>query len=381
MTSILLANFHSFCNAGDAALLEVSVRQLREAIPRAEIKVIANYPNERGFSRLGVKAVPSPEAILRRRGTWKDLQQAYSQSDAVISVPGNPFFSMGRVGWTLAASAAQLWLAQRYELPFFTLAQTIGPFRRGWEINLMRRILENTRQIWVRDESSLNLLRGWGLPQVQFAPDAIFGLSPEEHRIRKHSYPLQIGVSVIPAMVHNLPDLSGYYRIIGDAFTDLIREKKIHVTFFSQSCGPTRREDDRLAAHAVVKDMPTDVRGRVTVDESDYPPHQLVQRYAEMDIFLAWRLHAGLFATMGGVPTLWLSYLSKTEGVLHSLGWQDRLMTLDQMNGSTLKAAISQMIDSEHTDWINRKTQFEELALQSCCPVHAIAAELMKEGG
>ncbi|HWQ45744.1 MAG TPA: polysaccharide pyruvyl transferase family protein [Longilinea sp.] len=380
MTLILLANFHSFCNAGDVALLEVSVRQLREAIPGVTIKVIANYPLENGFSRLGLKAIPSPEAILRQRGAWKDLRRVYSQADALISLPGNPFFSMGRLGWTLAASAAQLWLAKQYGLPYFTLAQTIGPFRRGWEMRMMRRLLHSARQVWVRDETSLNLLQSWGLSQVQYAPDAVFSFPPGEHWVRRHSTSFQIGVSVITAMVRNLPDLIGYYRTIGDAFTELIREKKIHVTFFGQSCGPSQREDDRLAAHTVVEGMPADVQDSVTIDETEYPPSQLTQRYAEMDGFLAWRLHAGLLATLGGVPTVWLSYLSKTEGVLRSLGWQDRLLPLDKMNGFTLKITLNNILDKKDTNWVNHIVQLEGLALQSRQPVQAIAAELAKEG-
>jgi polysaccharide pyruvyl transferase WcaK-like protein len=376
MTSILLANFHSFYNAGDTALLEISVHQLREAIPGVKIGVIANYPHEDGFSRLGVTAVPSPEAILRYRGRWVDLRRAYSQADALISVPGNPFFSMGRVGWTLAVSASQLWLAQLFRLPYFILAQTIGPFRRKWEVRLMRQMMNKARQIWVREQASLELLQNWGLTRVQYAPDAIFDYPVGELPIKPVSSEFQFGVSVIPAMVRTLPNLDEYYRRIGEGLTGLIRDQQTHITFFGQSCGPTRREDDRQAAHEVLRSMPADVQKNVTIDESIYEPGQLLQRYRMMDGMLAWRLHAGLLATIGGVPTLWLSYLSKTEGMLNMLDWKDNLLSLDQLTSPELYAALMRTLNQQQEIREQRAAQIEGLRLQARRPVEAIAAEL-----
>lgn len=378
MTSILLANFHSFYNAGDAALLAVSLRQLREAIPKVSVTIIANYPQESGFSMLGVKVVPSPEAVLRGRGKWTELMTAYKQADALMSVPGNPFFSMGRVGWTLAASAAQLWLAERNGLPCYTLAQTFGPFRRRWERWLMQAVLGKAKQIWVRDNASLELLQRWGMTRAQYAPDAVFDFPVGEYSIKSRPSGFQLGVSVIPEMVRNLPDLKEYYRMLGEALTWLIRHEKTQVTFFGQCCGPTRREDDRLAAHAVVSNMPVDVRHAVTIDEGIFSPQELLRRYQEMDTMVAWRLHTGLLAAVGGVPTVWLSYLNKTEGVLKTLGWQDNLLLMEQLTASSLKSSLIHMLSRSHASREKFNSQLEKLRADARLPVHRIAAELNK---
>jgi polysaccharide pyruvyl transferase WcaK-like protein len=53
------------------------------------------------------------------------------------------------------------------------------------------------------------------------------------------------------------------------------------------------------------------------------PPDLLRACYREMDLFIASRLHSGIFALCENVPTVFIGYLSKTVGLLQALGLEN----------------------------------------------------------
>ena len=135
----LLLCFHSLRNAGDAALLEVTLNQLRQAFDHPRLQVCTNHPEEqRELARLGVEGIASPAALvgagqgvspprqllrlarLTTQRRWpgfpleaQRLMEAAQQADVVFAFGGNPFFSMGRWGWPLYLSALELRLVMR----------------------------------------------------------------------------------------------------------------------------------------------------------------------------------------------------------------------------------------------------------------------------
>jgi hypothetical protein len=129
--TILLVNFHSACNTGDAALLESAISQLRSAFVEPRIVVSANYPDEPYLHSLGIHVLPSFGFLigLNKKTAWKQVSHAilgslicglaaffpgawnrsarhfsqgwrmfidsYHRADLVVNCPGNQFFTMG----------------------------------------------------------------------------------------------------------------------------------------------------------------------------------------------------------------------------------------------------------------------------------------------
>jgi colanic acid/amylovoran biosynthesis protein len=141
-------------------------------------------------------------------------------------------------------------------------------------------------------------------------------------------------------MVHTLSasDLEATRAALGFALGQLAA-KGVHLFFFAQSRGPTSQEDDRLPARQVMAALP-DPGAAVLVD-AVLPPALLKACYGCMDAFVASRLHAGLFAVGMGVPTLFIGYLTKTRGVLETLGELDWLIPLEEINESVLTNKLS----------------------------------------
>ena len=410
--TLLLTNFHSLRNAGDAALLEVTLKHLRASFTQPKVILSCNYPDENGLAQMVDEVVPSPAALVgsfsgqspllqaasllqgllmsRTQGRlpagWQHLLSAYRQADLVLSMPGNQFFSMGRFGWPLLPSAASLWLAQRHERPLYILPQSIGPIQRGWETWLVRRLYRSSRLIFMRDAVSLRLVQSWDLnAKLALAVDPSFDLPPAAPAealavLQRWGYDPQIpslGVSVLPRMVHTLSasDLGTSRAALAGALGDLAAQG-VRLFFFAQSRGPTPQEDDRLPACQVVAALP-DPASAVLVDE-ELSPALLKACYGCMDAFVASRLHAGLFALGMGVPTLFIGYLTKTRGMLETLGGLEWLIPLEEINQAVLSEKLSALWEQRAARHEALLPRLPGLAVAARLPVQRIAEEYQK---
>ncbi len=62
----------------------------------------------------------------------------------------------------------------------------------------------------------------------------------------------------------------------------------------------------------------------------------------EQKIFLASRLHSGIFSMGMYVPTIFIGYLSKTRGVLESIGLNQNVIDLTELNEDNLMEKLGQ---------------------------------------
>lgn len=398
--TILLVNFHSAHNAGDAALLECAIQQLETSFSNPTFIVSANYPNEGFLQTLKVNVIPSFSAIVNRQrnalgqvisfvlgfifslfisklpmqpgsghreslNIWGRLWKAYHEADLVVGCPGNQFFSMGRFGFPFLLSAMSVLLAHAFRKPFYVMPQSIGPLKRFWEQWLIKNLYGKARIIYVRDNITLDLARKLGLPsqKIRYAPDLAFDYSFPELETDKLPKAFQshdphygaIGVTVIRKMTRTLrsEDIEYYYYSMAVALKRMIQQYNVHVYFFPQVTGPTPWEDDRIAAQRVIHQM-KDVESKISLIEEPLTPQVLKFLYGYMDIFIAGRLHSGIFALSRGVPTLFIGYLTKTRGVTDSIGLSDWVLDLKNLSGHNLYSKIEEL-------WLNRASVKEHL--------------------
>ncbi len=404
---ILLLNAHSLRNAGDAALLQVTVEELRRAFPLARLLVSSNYPAENGYAELSVEVLPSPGALIgtfsgrmavlqaaalaRGMGepppaAWRSLVAAYRQADVVLSLPGNPFFSIGKYGWPLLVSLSALELARRCGKPLYILPQTLGPFTRPWHAGLARRLLRQAQRVFLRDGASLRLLQSWypaGAARLAYSPDPCFALQPApraeaEALLRRYGYDPglpALGVSVVSRMTRGLSsvEMGAYYAALAQALDEFSRGGA-RLFFFAQSRGPTAVEDDRLAARGVMARLANPERSML-VDEH-LSPGLLKACYGCMDAVLAGRLHAGLFALGMGVPALFIGYLGKTRAVLEALGAPEWALPLAGLTGQALGAKLRELWQERQRLGGFWQTRAARLAAEALDPYRIIADDL-----
>jgi colanic acid/amylovoran biosynthesis protein len=195
---------------------------------------------------------------------------------------------------------------------------------------VVRRLLAKTRIVLVREPESLRLLQQIGVEanKTQLVPDVAFDLMPvtreNASELLKYSGGLRpgrprIGVTVLNRLLRSLGDNEWrqYEIALAEALTCFSDDHNGIVYFFPQVTGPTEREDDRVGARRIASQMKA--KASAIVIEENLSPAQLKAVYGEMDIFLATRLHSGIFAVGMFVPTLFLAYLHKTNGLAEIL--------------------------------------------------------------
>ena len=394
-TSVLITNVHSSLNCGDLALLDGLVRRLNNSFSEPQITVVANWPNEDGYPKgSNIQVVPSPWSIIgeSQRGpialrvaklvygrflagsvrrlsadkpgndlsvSWKNLFRSYQTADLVIGVAGNQFYSTGRIGWPFPASAFSVELAHIFRKPFYTMPQSIGPFKRGWEKLVMRQIYSRARRVYLREWTSIELAKSIGIPadRIKFAPDPAFGYPSASQDAAQHvlaryndgQQKLKVGVTVIAPLGRSLNEgyVKRYYVALARLLNQLIAQFGVHIYFFNQVTGPNALEDDRKAVEQVISQMGQN-QGVTTWVNETLSPELLKACYGQMDFFIASRLHSGIFALGMGVPTLFIGYLTKTRGVLRALGLESWVIDLSEIQDDKLEqAGVSAWLERE----------------------------------
>jgi polysaccharide pyruvyl transferase WcaK-like protein len=94
-----------------------------------------------------------------------------------------------------------------------------------------------------------------------------------------------------------------------------------------------------------------------------------------MDAFVASRLHAGLFAVEMGVPTLFFGYLTKTRGMLETLGRLDWLIPLEEINEAVLTEKLSSLWEQRAVLRESLLPRLPGLAEAARLPVQRIAGD------
>jgi colanic acid/amylovoran biosynthesis protein len=138
-----------------------------------------------------------------------------------------------------------------------------------------------------------------------------------------------------------------------------------HVFLFSQVLGPSLAEDDSQIARRLLDRMTTS-SSRVTHVNAIRSPVQLMAAYGCMDFVVGTRMHSNIFALCAGVPVIAIGYMSKTRGIMRSLGLEEWTHDIETINGPELVALFRR-------GWEKRQTT--AAYLQTCIPEARKVAE------
>jgi colanic acid/amylovoran biosynthesis protein len=381
---ILVINLHSYQNAGDASLSLSAIRQLQHNFPNCELTLAINDPDSyRGDLRVVGSFghwLQRPDADRRPRwhlwsflwlpvaavllacSRWagcgllkpappnrRDLLEAYCTADLVVSSPGGYLYSSGKLGLSLAIALYAMGMAWVAGKPLYLLPQSIGPLRRTSDRWLVGRLLRRARLVMVREAISLAELPlpATARANVYLIPDMAvsFPTAPREEAERwlaaigvdpGRNRPL-LGVTAINWQAQNgrFHNQQGYEQALAAAARFFVEELGGTVIFFPQVCGPTADQDDRVPAHRVATQLAA-LGQSVWVVEHPPEPALLKSVYGLMDAFIGTRMHSNIFAVTMLVPTLAIGYLFKTRGIARTLGIEQWVVDIDQLEGDVL---------------------------------------------
>ncbi|HEY1015464.1 MAG TPA: glycosyltransferase, partial [Herpetosiphonaceae bacterium] len=118
-----------------------------------------------------------------------------------------------------------------------------------------------------------------------------------------------------------------------------VAELGAQVVLVSQCCGPAAPQDDRIAARRVLAASGLSPADALILD-AELDAGQLKSVYRQLDLLVATRLHAAIFALGAGVPTALISYLPKGRGVMELLGLEAWCLDIGAAGGPALWALI-----------------------------------------
>lgn len=301
-----------------------------------------------GLTRWGVDPSHIPLPLELRR-TLKE----YRDADVVISAGGTYLVP----NYRLAPRIYDFLVTLAIGRPLILFTQSLGPFPRGRNRWLLRRILRRVRLIMVRDQRSLAHLLELGIParRVVVCPDAAFALAPariETHRQRDDNPPrIAISVRDWPFFDDGPAELgmARYASAVAGFVRHAVDIETAQVTFISSCQGaPEYWTDDSRVALAICERLPPSIRSGVTLDRRFRSAAELIEQLKSYDLVVATRMHVAILALCAGVPVIPVAYEFKTRELATWLGLGEVVQDIERISSAGLISAWSHF--REHGD-------------------------------
>jgi polysaccharide pyruvyl transferase CsaB len=300
-----LSGYWGAGNLGDESILAGTLAALRKR--GVEAAVLSANPSETKAQH-GVAAY--------HRYSPKQMRQALKSAALLIGGGGGLLQDATSFRSLLYYLFVLRW-ARRAGVPTMIFAQGIGPLKRRLARILVRREANAARCITVRDQASRELLESIGVQRdIEVTADASFLLDPavdsDAARIGEKIGTLRrplLGVALRP-----WGDMA-WLREVSDALGHASRTLGGTLVFLAFDRG----QDRALSAQ-----MAEDLGGRAFV-LSPESPQEMLAIFGYLDMALAMRLHAAIFAVLTGVPAAVLSYDPKCDSFCREAGLPDAL--------------------------------------------------------
>jgi colanic acid/amylovoran biosynthesis protein len=404
---ILIINVHSSRNLGDAALLQVTLMQLKQSFPKCRITICMDDPESHFGDEQVIGSIVEwchpkntdstvswnyrhligllPTTILPllcyrifkkpiyllTPNKLKTIIDAYTNADIVISGPGGFLYSSGR-GISLLVTVYSILMAIIGNKAVYILPQSIGPFKRLWQRKIVHWMLERVRIIMVREPISFKLIKTLGVNHTQMLliPDMAFALPKADKAtgakwLEENGFELDpkkpiLGMTILNwGEQHKGFDRQAEYELgCGAAIEWFVKNTGGKVILFPQVFGPYLSQDDRVPARRVVQLFP-ELAASIFMVEQPLSIELIRSIYSWMDVFIGTRMHSNIFSISEGVPVIMIGYLPKTKGLAEMLGIEDWYLEINQVIGNGLITVLQKFWDGENywTDNIKQKVQ------------------------
>ena len=395
--NILLINVHSSYNAGDAALTQATIDQLRSHFPGSSITLFMNDPKSHQGTEQTAESFltwvnrPGKQSLLRliwlvlisiipaltQRIFGRSLNlpiepelnskiKYFTDADLVVSTAGGYLYSYGK-GRALLTLFYTMALAILAGKPLYLFPQSYGPFQHWFEYSLARIILSRARAVMAREPVSYQFLEILRIPPaiLHLVPDVAFSFEPaptseaiawlQSHEISiDESMPL-LGITPIDwqAQYSEFTKQNRYEEALAAAIRKFSLDFNGKAILFPQCWGPTDAEDDRIPARRIAQ-LVGDPDTKPLVVEIPLQPALLKSLYGQMDIFIGTRMHSNIFALSQYVPILAIGYLHKTQGIATTVGIGEWVVDISEIEVDKLSSMMTNL-------WSGRKEYREKL--------------------
>lgn len=305
---VLISGYYGFGNLGDEAILESIIRELEKSVAKDKIVVLSNAPETH-------REIYGVEAVSR----WKaaSLLKLLPKAKLFISGGGGLFQDTKSPGSTIYYGG-QIALARAFGAHPIIFAQGLGPLDSETGKVATRLAAKLSQDITVRDKASLAMLENWKI-KAELTADPVWtldetalpeGVGRQIDKLRNGNR-LIVGLSLRNS--HNFSE--GRRAILLSVLLKTLPKDAALVLL------PLQKEQDLPQLEPFLEAWKQAGRQGMVLDTKDLKrPSQWVSLMRQLDLVVAMRLHALIFALKEGIPVLGLTYDAKVEHVLRQFG-------------------------------------------------------------
>lgn len=363
----VIGNF-SGRNAGDAAILGGLLEDVSRLYPDAEFDVPTINPGfvARQYKDYRVTPVPMLPWNLSVKILGLPIFRSVLRSDLVLVTDAilfdlrlfNPLFNY------LSTMALVLPLAKRRGIPVVLYNVSLGPVSTKAGIGCLRRVLDASSKVIVRDTESIEILKRVGLERegIRIAADcALNTVPPDDARVAQivRERDLVFGEpGVMTFNVNSYVDvfvrgqkkgigLDEFVPLMAEAFDRVIEGLNVHPLFV------VTQPMDFTITNAVMSRMRQWEKIR-TVANPEYSYRDLTALFAKAEMHIGMRTHSLILATSVGTPVVGIIATPKNRGYMKSIRQDERMVEFKDLTVEYLVAKV-------RATWENRKAIRAEL--------------------
>ncbi len=403
VTKILITEMGSVKNKGNAAILNGTVKAFTQYFPDAYFTVLSHGPREE-IQTYDIRALPSIVGVpladlpvliralkilldayklvlaMMLSSLWSSIKaifgfnahfllrysrlNEYATADIIV-VRGTDTLTdqYGRLGLDmLFMRCSGILIGVIMRKPTVICGHSLGPFKSRIGRVIARFVLDRVTLITPREEISKANLHEIGVrnPNVFETADLAFLMDPvaparAKEILRDEGIRIEnptVGISASRLISTYLPSNSrkeAYRRYIEfmAKITDYLVDN-LHATviFIPHVIGPGKKYDDRIVSEDIFELVQN--KQHVKLIRGDYSPQELKGIIGLCQLFIGARMHAVISAISMHVPSLALSYLYKTEGILRIAGQEKWICNIKELNYNDVTVKIEVLWSSRN---------------------------------
>ncbi len=315
---VLICGAYGHGNAGDEAILEAIVHEMRAIDPEMPITVLSRTP-EATASRNGVQALHS-FAFARFLRVMRHAKLYLNGGGSLIQD-----VTSSRSLWYYLFT---IWAAKKLGCRVLMYGCGIGPVTRPFDRRLTRRVLNrNVDVITLREENSREELRAFGVdrPEILLASDPALTLpaaSPEAAEAALLSLGVAPGTKCIGVCVRRWPGFLDKTPAFAEALRHAWETYGLTPVFLS-----INHRSDGEAAERICEKLPPELPRYVL--REPMPTPLTIAILSKTELVLSMRLHGLIFAAASGVPLVGVSYDPKVTAFLDYAGQKNHIPLAD----------------------------------------------------
>ncbi len=305
---ILISGYYGFKNSGDDALLMAIVNDLKRYKESPNIVVLSANPREtmrsyrvKSISRLNVisilKHMKNAGMLISGGGTL--IQDATSTQSLIY--------------YLMVINAAV-----KRGVKVMLYSNGIGPLNNSSNVKRVRRVLNRTDLITLRDPAALKALGDIGVtkPKMTVTADPVFGMDiadPKHGRQLLKQFGVPAGAKhIMGVSVRRTRDTDQSFEHAIARICDYASEKYDCYPVFI----PMQTNKDESISRSVMSKM----NARSSIVDVRLSVYDMISAVASMDLCVGMRLHSLIYATTGQVPLIGLAYDPKIRSFMEYAG-------------------------------------------------------------